>query len=61
MSDDIDFDSLSPKDCASYLCVSKMELATEYIEAGCPGPFSEFQLLGDEDLSTLAINADKGR
>lgn len=37
---DIDFDALSPKDCATYMCVSQADLATKYIESGCPGPFT---------------------
>lgn len=40
---DIDFDSLSPRDCANYLCVSNGDLASEYIESGCPGQFSRYE------------------
>lgn len=42
LTGDIDFEALSPKDCASYLCVPNIDLATDYIEKGCPGPFSLF-------------------
>lgn len=39
----IDFDNLSPRDCANYLCVSSADLASEYMESGCPGQFAKFE------------------
>lgn len=48
---DIDFDDLSPKDCATYMCVSQVASATEYMEAGCPGPFSRFEPETREDFA----------
>lgn len=49
-SDDlIDFDAVSPKDCADFLCVTSSEKATDYIEAGCPGQFATFNPENDYD------------
>lgn len=48
----IDFDNLSPMDCASYLCVSDAPLASEYIEAGCPGQFARFEHDPELELQT---------
>lgn len=45
----IDFDKVSPKDCANFLCVTSSDKATEYIEAGCPGQFAMFQPEKDYD------------
>lgn len=39
----IDFDSVSPRDCADYLCVSSPDKATYYIEDGCPGQFAMYE------------------
>lgn len=47
---DIDYDHVSPKDCASYLCASDVDLATEYIEEGCPGPFSRYGIEDEGDV-----------
>lgn len=41
--DAIDFDSVSPRDCANYLCVSLPDKATYYIEDGCPGQFALYE------------------
>ncbi|CAM9794748.1 unnamed protein product [Hapterophycus canaliculatus] len=41
--DILDFSSVSPKDCANYLCVSSSEKATNYIESGCPGQFALYE------------------
>ncbi|CAM9235960.1 unnamed protein product [Ectocarpus sp. 12 AP-2014] len=45
----LDFDSVSPKDCANYLCVSSADKATYYIEAGCPGQFADYEPDRDSD------------
>eukprot|EP00903_Cladosiphon_okamuranus_P008676 g8315.t1 len=45
----IDFDSVSPKDCADYLCVSSPDKATLYIEDGCPGQFAMYEPYRDYD------------
>ncbi len=52
----IDFDSVSPRDCADYLCVSSPDKATYYIEDGCPGQFATYEPeKGDEDrMESLA-------
>lgn len=39
----IDFDSVSPRDCADYLCVSSPDKAAYYIEDGCPGQFATYE------------------
>lgn len=60
---DIDFDDLSPKDCATYMCVSQVATATEYIEAGCPGPYSHFetgsnkQTEGEMDMGEILMES----
>lgn len=58
MNGDIDFDSLSPKDCASYLCANNLDLATQYIESGCPGPLANFEVTGSSDMQELATTLD---
>ena len=53
----IDFDNLSPMECASYLCVSDAPLASEYIESGCPGQFARFEHDPDLELEGTSFNA----
>lgn len=53
----IDFDALSPMDCASYLCVSSPSLASEYIESGCPGQFAMFDAKGSHELADTSFVA----
>lgn len=40
---EFNFNSVSPKDCANYLCVSSASLASDYIESGCPGQFVMYE------------------
>lgn len=47
---DFNFNSVSPKDCANYLCVSSATLASEYIESGCPGQFVMYEGEAEPDL-----------
>lgn len=51
---DIDYDALTPKDCADYLCVSSSGLATEYIESGCPGQLATYEPLHEDVEVDLA-------
>lgn len=51
--DVIDFDSVSPRDCADYLCVSSPDKATYYIEDGCPGQFALYEPSRDYDPATM--------
>lgn len=51
----IDFDSLSPKDCASFLCVTSSTLAEDYIESGCPGQFANYEAGNDMDMATTNL------
>lgn len=47
---DFNFNAVSPKDCANYLCVSSASLASEYIESGCPGQFVMYEGETEPDL-----------
>lgn len=61
--DIVDFSSVSPKDCANYLCVSSSDKATEYIEAGCPGQFALYEPEKDYEQpmqSLMGISASEG-
>lgn len=47
---DFNFNDVSPKDCANYLCVSSASLASEYIESGCPGQFVMYEGEAEPEL-----------
>lgn len=51
----IDFDSLSPKDCAAFLCVTSTTLAEDYIESGCPGQFANYEAGNDMDMAATNL------
>lgn len=51
----IDFETLSPKDCAAYLCVTSTTLAEDYIESGCPGQFATYEPESDMDMSAINL------
>lgn len=58
----LDFDSISPKDCAEFLCVASADRATEYIEAGCPGQFATYEPEQDhdQDMESLVGYSSQG-
>ncbi|CAM9362822.1 unnamed protein product [Scytosiphon promiscuus] len=51
----LDFSSVSPRDCADYLCVSSPDKATCYIEAGCPGQFALYDPQQDYGQPTTSF------
>eukprot|EP00752_Nemacystus_decipiens_P006710 g6033.t1 len=53
--DELDFDSVSPRDCADYLCVSLPDKATYYIEDGCPGQFAMYEPHKDHDSAMESL------
>lgn len=58
----MDFDSVSPRDCADYLCVSSTDKATYYIEDGCPGQFATYEPEKEDEarMESLAGVSSKG-
>lgn len=51
----IDFESLSPKDCAAYMCVTSTSLAEDYIESGCPGQFALYESEIEEGMDAVNL------
>lgn len=61
----IDFDSVSPRDCADFLCVSSSDKATAYIEDGCPGQFVTYDAQSrdyehDQEMESLVGYSSQG-